>query len=362
MKLYLHIGTNKTGSSSLQYFFQKNRLNLLNHDVYYPESKWDTKIEEGKISPGNGYMLATIILNGSQVDLQDYLSKLITETRQRAVNKILLSNEVLIRILSDKNNLDKLNYALKDCNFEQVILVCYIRNYYDHALSLFKHRNKSGKYLDYDNWLVHDYETLRLLSDFICFYRSVSQINWVFREYMKDGLSCVQDFTSNVLGLEIPNSSSVAKVNMGLSMSMLLCTAFVYPWIKLNSIVLNDIFLKSGFRIDYDNENRLKCFFFSRYQCLLSQRTDIINWTKLVFGEDTNLIKSPMLLENVSDCRIAVLAHHQTNLNRVLALKNRIFLLNILLNGYRKVKRIFFKRSFLHSGISFDKEKYGGSM
>ena len=36
MKLYLHIGQSKTGTTSLQYFFQKNRQNLIQNKILYP--------------------------------------------------------------------------------------------------------------------------------------------------------------------------------------------------------------------------------------------------------------------------------------------------------------------------------------
>ena len=35
MKLYLHIGQSKTGTTSLQYFFQKNRQNLIKNKILY---------------------------------------------------------------------------------------------------------------------------------------------------------------------------------------------------------------------------------------------------------------------------------------------------------------------------------------
>ena len=38
MELIIHIGTHKTGTSSLQTFLATNRSVLIKHGIYYPES------------------------------------------------------------------------------------------------------------------------------------------------------------------------------------------------------------------------------------------------------------------------------------------------------------------------------------
>ncbi|WP_396621491.1 hypothetical protein [Marinobacter sp. W-8] len=59
MKVVLHIGTPKTGSSALQYFLNENRKQLARHGYYYPKHNFDSN----QISGGHG-SLARFIDDG----------------------------------------------------------------------------------------------------------------------------------------------------------------------------------------------------------------------------------------------------------------------------------------------------------
>ena len=120
MELLIHVGTNKTGSSFLQTVLTSNRKQLENQRVYVPASAWDAEMLVGKISPGNGHQLATLISRQDKKGLCEYLKKLYTEAKKRKCEKVVLSNEILIRILSYENELNLLVNVAKETGFQNI--------------------------------------------------------------------------------------------------------------------------------------------------------------------------------------------------------------------------------------------------
>ncbi len=75
IKLYLHLGYHKTGSSFLQTMFAQNRDYLLENDIYFPYSKGDKNMLKGIISPGNGILLVEALKDKNQQLVVELLKK-----------------------------------------------------------------------------------------------------------------------------------------------------------------------------------------------------------------------------------------------------------------------------------------------
>lgn len=96
-KLYLHIGTPKTGTSALQSFFSKNREQLYRDGIWYPNLVAELKVEEKlKIFTGNGVSLKEYAVNLDLMDenKKDFFKGMFEDLHQ-SEKDILLSDELL---------------------------------------------------------------------------------------------------------------------------------------------------------------------------------------------------------------------------------------------------------------------------
>lgn len=214
--IYLHIGTNKTASSFLQSSLLHNQKALLSKGFFIPDSPWDKDMRSGMITPGNGHELAKLLATGDEKKLAKYLKLLLNLADANKAYKIILSNEVIIRILSYREKLDLL---CGECSKLKISLkcLCYLRHPLSHALSLYKHRAKSGKYPDYDEWLEKDYETLRLFEKFLIHYRDYD-IDWNFKLYKSDSGYLMNIFYEGFLQADVYDSTFQTSVNKSLTL------------------------------------------------------------------------------------------------------------------------------------------------
>jgi hypothetical protein len=129
-KVFLHIGTEKTGSTSIQRFCQLNRRRLQKHDVYYPRSVGDE----------SHHLLAGAFLPEARrhdfcpkLDSEKILKALKSEIQRAPCSKILLSCEQLSSRF-DVEHIEALRQFLEDCGVEVQIML-YIREQDDFLIS-----------------------------------------------------------------------------------------------------------------------------------------------------------------------------------------------------------------------------------
>ena len=89
-KIYLHIGSPKTGTSSLQYFLLNNSNALTNKGIFYPCHG----VNENDISSGNAEQLQRFLRNGDVSRSKCLIDSLLDHPYQ----KILLSSEYLYQL------------------------------------------------------------------------------------------------------------------------------------------------------------------------------------------------------------------------------------------------------------------------
>ncbi|HZZ80281.1 MAG TPA: hypothetical protein VFE62_17345, partial [Gemmataceae bacterium] len=150
MELYLHIGTEKTGTSSVQNFLAANRARLAHMGILYPETP-GAKNHTGLAAAAQdvtdtGPLRKTLGLQNRN-DVEAYRAKLIEglkeEYRGGAFKTVIMSNEhCSSRLLRDEEV-----QWLKDIlapHFEKIRIVVYLRRQDDYLLSIYSTAVKSG--------------------------------------------------------------------------------------------------------------------------------------------------------------------------------------------------------------------------
>jgi hypothetical protein len=172
--IFVHIGTHKTGTTSLQYFFKLNYLSLLESGYLYPQS--------GRVKPYNfaHHGLAWQILGqrilrkssdssnstipewlevyweakeeiilksiGRSLKLENEWEKLTVEINEKAIDNIILSSEDFLVF-----NPWEITYLKEQLSLHHVKIVIYLRNLQDFALSLYQEAVKKGCQKSFDN-------------------------------------------------------------------------------------------------------------------------------------------------------------------------------------------------------------------
>jgi hypothetical protein len=125
-KIYLHIGTHKTGTTALQFFLWNNRIRLKELGFLYPT-----------IGLGGGYshgVLANIIKPNNRDDrLTEYRNKFNREIGRSDAPNILLSSEVFMEGLNIAGSVRQ----FVDQDAFDVIIIVYLRNQVDWLQSVF---------------------------------------------------------------------------------------------------------------------------------------------------------------------------------------------------------------------------------
>jgi hypothetical protein len=211
MKLRLHIGIHKTGSSYIQYICSNKREELLSNGIWFPVSSEDFKMKRGEISAGNALDLCMHLRKGNEHDVEKYLKNILLESEAKGAKDVLLSSEGLGHDLSVYKKLKLLETTANKVGFESVSVIAYFRDLVDHCISLYKHRSKSGKNPDFEYWVKNIYETPKLLSDFFHIHDEV-KFDWTLIKFQKKSDYLVDTFFKQWLGIsliDIPNKPSV---------------------------------------------------------------------------------------------------------------------------------------------------------
>ena len=221
IKLYLHIGYHKTGSSYLQSLFALNKSYLLKNNIYFPVSENINKMIAGEISPGNGMDLVAALQNNKE----SIVKKILDNWKREAINKnakiILISSESLFHVLAKKEAMQLLFNACRSVRIFDINGLLFFRDPVPHVLSVYKHRGKKGNISDYGRWINTKYETLELTDFFLDHYKEFG-INWTFRKYQPDSEYMIKVTFKDWLLINLPEVLLDKKVNISLTLSEIL--------------------------------------------------------------------------------------------------------------------------------------------
>ena len=144
MKLILHIGVPKTGTSAIQLFLWENRnLLLKKHAILYPESgSFNVYIYPYKAHYKIAYSFPTIVSIQASFKKEEIFSSLSEEIRLSKPKAVILSCETfsLLKKTEDLYN------SLKGLDFEDIYVVVYLRRQDLWFESSYKQVIKTGEY------------------------------------------------------------------------------------------------------------------------------------------------------------------------------------------------------------------------
>ena len=89
MKLFIHFGIYKAGSSYLQYVLANSRTYLLDKGIYFPNSLQDKKMLQGLISPGNADGLEEVLKVKNEKGLQQLLGQWKEAAERKQCDRVL---------------------------------------------------------------------------------------------------------------------------------------------------------------------------------------------------------------------------------------------------------------------------------
>ena len=156
MKCFLHIGTEKTGSTTLQGFLNLNQEKLLQNGFYYPKS----------LGLPNNRLLSVMAYNSNRrdgftrrkgiktdEDLINFQNKIKAKFKREISTiendtNLILSNEHIQSRLTSVEEIIRLKSILNELGIDDISIIIYLRNPSEIANSLFSTAIKSGGVLD----------------------------------------------------------------------------------------------------------------------------------------------------------------------------------------------------------------------
>jgi hypothetical protein len=147
MKIVLHIGAPKTGSTALQCAFVQNRAALIEREIFYPESPTDIKALAGGLVSGNAIELAKF-LNPNvaiQADAWDFdtCKAAIDRARRVGCSTVLYSSEYMSFFLTER----MADFIARVATFRaQVEIIYFVRSIVGHATSSYRQHVRKQRF------------------------------------------------------------------------------------------------------------------------------------------------------------------------------------------------------------------------
>jgi hypothetical protein len=218
MKLFIHIGIHKTGSSFLQTVFFDNIDYLISQGIFFPGIKKDYAERKGVSFNGNALALSKALIKGDFALVSQMVKGWVAESNAQNCESILLSNEGLLVSFAKKGTLVCFNEILLDNGIDEVQGLFFLRNPESHILSLYRHHGDRGEILDLKNWVNMGYPTFTLLNDFLSNKEALPFL-WTARKYKSDTGYMLEATFNNWLGIDAPIVHNKKRVNVSLSLS-----------------------------------------------------------------------------------------------------------------------------------------------
>lgn len=342
MKIYIHCGYHKTGSSFIQMMLSVNRTLLKEKGFYYPVSTGDKAAKQGRISPGNGLELSQAIAH--RVDnfrkASTILRNWIKAAKKNNCDNLIISNEGLFHSLAGIDFQLFFKQAITEFNLEEVSLLLFLRDPLDHIFSLYKHRGKRGTIPNFKGWVEEKYETFQLTGQFLEQVLPDPQITFSFRKYKNDSQYLSNAVFKDWLQIPSPPLPQNDRVNTSLSLSEILVLESVY---KLSgaekALKMQKAFMKNPNQKPKDDT--LKEHYAFQIETFLNNNLPLIEKINKVMPEKEHLI-----IENQNppqaDLKFANLSREQLNIiikESSLKISFKEKMLKKMKTVYRKLKK-----------------------
>ncbi|CAM2981271.1 hypothetical protein [Helicobacter burdigaliensis] len=149
MIAYVHIGTVKTGTTTIQSFLDKNRKILRKSDYYYPTCFTGLKAWElAGITKRDNLLYSTEEKRLSRIDV---LKKNLQDIKEQ---KVILSSECFQEMIQTKEGVKELKEVLLNIGFSRIAIIIYLREPFDLAVSFYNTElllNREKRYKLFEN-------------------------------------------------------------------------------------------------------------------------------------------------------------------------------------------------------------------
>lgn len=283
MKLFIHYGIYKTGSSYLQHCCAINKAHLIGHGIYFPDSPNDRLMKDGQISSGNAVNLETYLKKKDGGKCSALFSRWKAAAQAHTCHSILISAEALVHQLATPEGLETLEKAVRKSGIGEVHLLGFFRDLADHAISTYKHRGKSGRYPDFEHWIKNYYETPKVLDNLFQLYPDTNFI-WTFRKFKKDPKHMLTAFFQDWLKIQIPELKGNPSVNTSLTLSEVL----IMNEVARHYGLVTDYFINAFKSIPKElkgNDSNLENWYFSKACFHLREHDDLVDQINENFRE-----------------------------------------------------------------------------
>lgn len=147
MRVVLHIGAPKTGSSALQSAFVLNRDALIERGIFYPPSPTDAKAASGIPVSGNAIALAKFLNPDFTVPSEEWefdaCAAAINRASGAGCSTVLYSSEYMSYFLSERMD----DFVSRTATLGAwVEIVYFVRNIPGHALSSYRQHSRMGRF------------------------------------------------------------------------------------------------------------------------------------------------------------------------------------------------------------------------
>lgn len=227
MTAYIHIGLEKTGTTTIQDFLIENNDKLLDNNFFFPQGI-NTRMQVlGYLQPkiDDPYsMFVGITTQDSFIKFQDKLKADIIKIIKNNKNKnIIFSHELIQSRLTSKEEVDYFKSNLENLGFKKIKIILYIRNQADLFASMCSQSLKNG--LEEDESFL--YAPGNSYISFVCNHKQT--LEWWSSVFGKDNLEVRifdrQDFVNNnlicdflnILGLNHKDFTLMEDKNLSLS-------------------------------------------------------------------------------------------------------------------------------------------------
>ena len=156
MKCFLHIGTEKTATTTIQNFLHLNRENLLSKGFIYPESvgkKNNRALSIAAYNSGRRDNLTKLKQLDSDDKLLEFQEQTVQKLRQEVSNvetasTIIFSSEFFQSRLTKISEIERLKEILKGLGVTDISVIVYLRRPADIANSLYSTAIRNGSILE----------------------------------------------------------------------------------------------------------------------------------------------------------------------------------------------------------------------
>jgi hypothetical protein len=212
MRIYLHIGLEKTGSSSLQSFFSSNEALLKNNNILYPSTLGDqghVKITAFALRPGGDDILHALQGIKDASSLKDFrisVSKnLSDEIEMRSPTTLILSNEHCSSRLVTHTEIEAVQTLLSKLSSD-IKIVIYLRRQDEFLVSSYSTAIKSGHAYRINNpsqaEMAVRYDYYNIIEKWSSVFGKENIIARVYEK--KSSYNVIEDFMENILKISVP--------------------------------------------------------------------------------------------------------------------------------------------------------------